>query len=166
VCWCGRVASLGDGRILLFLEKLQEVGVWRWPDGAQFPELMRRVSKRFLEGHACPRLPSTLPESAIVTYKSLRRHVNGLEDAERAELARLHVSILEITIAEAATRWLVAQRFDAAYTTQAANCNAVPVCSLAVPLSGTPVRGAVFCFLPVGDIVTGFPMHVNGKTKS
>jgi hypothetical protein len=40
----------------------------------------------------------------------------------------------------------------------------VPIVGVAVPWQGT-VRGRAFCFLPVGDIFTGLPVHLNACFK-
>jgi len=131
---------------------------------------MRRVQKQFsaCSNGPCARLPSTLPTKALETYKKLWQYVHGLRDAERVRLSALNVSLLEVTASswaggtETTTKWLVAQRFDAHRVAQATACEAVPVCGIAVPLNCAPVRGTIFCFLPVGDIATGLPVHVNG----
>lgn len=163
------MTSLGDGRVLLFLSSVLEVAIWRWAEGAAEPTLMRRIRKHYLEGSACPRFPLALPAASLDTYKKLNQHVATLAPAELDDLSALHTSQVEVSAttwtggAEAATKWLVVQRYEARKTAQAVGCETVPIIGLAA-LLGTddPLRGAVFCFLPVGDIATGLPVHVNG----
>ena len=174
-------------RLLIFLSSVTRVVLWRWEDGAARPECLAHVRKEF--GHGTipfPRLPPALPEAATRSYRKLAQHLASLTDAQRAALSALHLDVIQIMTSDASgsggpasgsassagsTSWLVAQRFDAVTPEMIAEirrgCEAVPVVGIALPLTGNQqVVGVPFCFLPVGSLSTGLPVHVNGAFAS
>ena len=168
-------------KLLLFLSSMTDVALWQWADGAAHPECLARVEKRYAPGsRPFSRLPPSLPDTAVASYRKLSEHLLGLGAAERERLAELHVSVLELDVTgsamsgsspgEGSTAWLVAQRFDvkAAPLVEALRqgSEALPIVGVAVPMSERHVEGVPFCFLPIGNMKTGLPLHVHGAFAS
>ena len=169
-------------RLLLFLFSVSKVTLWRWAPGAPGPECLASAVKRFEVGSPFLRLPASLPEAVVSTYKTLARHLVGLSCDERAALSELHVDVIHISASGAAasraggggstcTTWLVAQRFDVTtpelFEVIQAGCDSVPVVGVAVPTGGDQhVSGVPFYYLPIGSKTTGLPVHVHGAFAS
>lgn len=175
--------SLSDSRTLLFLAAVKVVTIRRWDVGASEPTEIARVGKEYIAGGPCPRLPG-IPEKASGGFAQLGTYLRDLSQEDRRTLAKLHTAQIAITVSrpDAAiaekTAWLVVQRFDATdhkLLELMEDCGALPTVGVAIRLPDPantaaigsavtlPPAGAVFCFLPVGDLKTGLPVHVNGS---
>ena len=161
-------------RLLLFLANVKKISILRWPASASKPEYVAKIEKSYLHlAEPFPHLPAALGE--IETYSDLRERVLGKNAYDRGELSKKHFSVVRIKasgpLRDSASdiTWLVVQRFDVV-TPELLNslrdgCDAVPIVGLALPISAARVAivGAPFCFLPIGSMRTGLPLHVNGS---
>lgn len=87
------IAELQDGKIMLFLEHVKKIEIWRWEDGQPSPCCLARQSKRYmLEGLPVSRLPKSL--GGYETFADLRNHLASLPEAGRLLIQR------EINVAE------------------------------------------------------------------
>ena len=63
------------------------------------------------------------------------------------------------------TEWLGCQRFDvvprSVFEAIQTGEKVVPVVGVALPLDGRAISGGASCFLPIGDLQTGLPVHLN-----
>ena len=115
-------------------------------------------------------MPAAIPEEAKSSFKVLQAHLLAVGDAGLLDMAKTNVAQVETTtLGHTPWQWLVLQSFDTRteFVNMIAQCCAVPVLGVAIPLdnttSGARADGSVFCFLPVGDIVTGLPVHLNAS---
>ena len=171
------VRALESGRVLLFLSSIARVSIWRWRVDQPSPERVSEVHKTVHEqeaGTPFTRLPVTLPEDACASYAALQRHLLKLTPSARQQLSKKHRSLVAVVATRhdgitTETSWLVYQRFDAdtAQVREAIQDGSpvVPVIGLALPMDfdhlATELNGGASCFLPIGDLQTGLPIHVN-----
>jgi hypothetical protein len=167
--------QLEAGEFLLFLSHVKCIELWRWEDGDEKPilvEKVEKVDKTFVEEGASwgkRRLPDWIDDQSHNCYKLMAEELNSLDDEERQnrfnQVSKVEVETRTYTSGES-RRWFVARRFDTSknLATLISSCRAVPIVGVAVPWQGT-VRGRAFCFLPVGDIFTGLPVHLNACFK-
>ena len=138
--------SLRDGRLLLFLSSVERVCVQQWDHGAAEPTIIAQVAK-CSEGVApFPRLPSTLPEDATLTFKTLKAYLCGLTDEDRRVLSEQHSATVRIEVSggdvtPTAAVWRVVQRFDAEsheLLQLMEGCAAIPTVGVAIPMLDKP----------------------------
>jgi len=160
-------------RLLLFLTKVRRISIWRWRADAPGPDLIAAAQRQTGQAQVpFERIPHSLGEGQAASYVALRECIRNLSAEERAELSKMHADIVHIEdgAGHPGMSWLVVQRFDVETRELLAaledGCNAVPVVGLALPLSvtdGSQIEGVPFCFLPVGSMRTGLPLHINGS---
>ena len=119
------------------------------------------------------RLPSMLPDTARGSYTALRCYLADLDQQERECLSEVHKSLVAVKSTKGAcaseTSWLVYQRFDAVTAgilkTIQEGSPVVPIIGIALPMRGSQAPnafiGGVSCFLPIGDLQTNLPVHLN-----
>lgn len=161
-------------RLLLFLSNVMNVSLYRWRHGAARPELVAEVTKEYVRGQPRLRLPPALPEPVTRTYASLHEHVLGLSPGACAALSAKQEAVVRVTLLRpgrpsSCDDWLVVERFDL-ITPQVLDalrqgCDNVPVVGLALPLTAYESDGVPFCFLPIGQMRTGMPVHVNSSFR-
>ena len=133
-------ATLSQGHLLLFLSTIQEVTLWRWDPGSSEPTLVARVTKEYIEGGPCPRLPQALPPTAYANFDRLSLYLNGLDDDERHQLSKRQSAVVATVslvggIKNRVQRWLIVQRFDAVncqLRQLVQSCRAIPTVGIAV----------------------------------
>ena len=160
-------------RLLLFLTKVRRISIWRWMADAPRPDLIAAAQRHTGQAKVpFERIPRSLGKGPTATYVALRECIRNLSAEERAELSKMHADIvlIEDGAGHLCMSWLIVQRFDVETQELLAaledGCNAVPVVGLALPLSvtdGSQIEGVPFCFLPVGSMRTGLPLHINGS---
>jgi hypothetical protein len=76
------VRQLADGKMLLFLEHVMRVEIWRWDADADKPNLLAATYKQYHGGSsAAPRLPRALQAAGVTaSFESLHRYLSQLED--------------------------------------------------------------------------------------
>ena len=167
--------ALADGHILLFLASVATVSIWRWNDGQVKPTCLAKSTKtKTSQAKPFQRLPQSLPQAVFADtggYEALRKHLAGANEATRKQLSDITTAEVLITTKrdgamEQTAAWRIYQRFDA-QTPQVLKilCDGspvVPVVGLAMPTDVASVLpGGASCFLPIGDLRTGLPVHVN-----
>lgn len=182
--WC---ESLKDGNVLLFLTSVTRIELWRWDDGESAPVRLSMASKQLLNSSTpFSRLPDVGDTSIYESYGALSRYLKSLDESSRQKLSTPHVAMVEIRVdidaarAETsrsrtlqysqATRWRVMQRFDALderlLTEIYEGCEAVPVVGVAFcEAEEARPPGSVFTFLPVADVQTRLPVHLNASFR-
>eukprot|EP00035_Acanthoeca_spectabilis_P014304 m.271728 g.271728 ORF g.271728 m.271728 type:complete len:2925 (+) comp16103_c1_seq1:130-8904(+) len=172
--------SLCDGRLLLFVASVRTVTVQRWDDGAAAPTILAQVTKTVASGEAFSRLPSALPRESTETFEALQSYLLSLAPHDRELLAQEHTSTTEIKVSGArvpssSATWRVVQRFAANVEELVQSiemCRATPTVGVAFPLANygkadseliPHAEGAAFCFLPIGALRTGLPVHLNAS---
>ena len=157
-------------RLQLFLSSVAQMTLWRWRAGAAEPERVAEVTKEWLSGSPRPRLPPDIPDKHTRTYALLREYILGLDGARRSALSHMHSAVVRIRSSGGhSVEWLVVGRLDlltpAVLQAIQAGCDAVPVVGLALRLSPGhgELVGAPYCFLPIGSMRTGLPLHINGS---
>ena len=165
--------ALAEGHILLFLSSVATVSIWRWKDGQKKPTCLAKSTKAS-QAKTFQRLPQSLPQAVFADsggYEALRKHLAGANKATQNQLSTIETAEVRITTkrdgaTEQTTAWRIYQRFDA-QTPQVLKilCDGspvVPVFGLAIPTDAASVlQGRASCFLPIGDLLTGLPVHVN-----
>jgi hypothetical protein len=163
--------QLAGGELLLFLSNVKEIQLWLW-EHAQQPTLVEKVERQDMGSipRTAPwtRLPDWISSDSRHSFESLASQLEerlSRENSDFDEFSRAEVKITARTSGKC-RQWVVAQRFDVnkQLTQLISSCKALPVVGIAVPLEGA-VRGRAFCFLPIGDIFTGLPVHVNAGFK-
>ena len=160
--------TLTDGRVLLFLTSILRVSIWRWESGSSKPTCIVRVSKD--KPSLFDRLP--IPDTACQSYEALQRYIEGLDERSRTQLSHFKKQKIGVTTERLGANtthvsWLVFQSFDC--STQEvydqmmmAGSSVVPVVGIALPDDNRPLpSGGASCTLPIGDLRTGLPIHVN-----
>jgi hypothetical protein len=166
--------TLRDGSLIMFLARIKTVSIWRWAQDNDAPTLVSQLNKRFLEGGPCERLPLSLPPSARETYGALSQHLAAQSEAQLKSLSEPNIAVVNMELSGAcknssttATKWLIVQRFDVANReireAMVAGCRFVPVVGVGMWLGKTPLAGAPFCFLPIGSMQTGLPVHLHAS---
>eukprot|EP00037_Helgoeca_nana_P037799 m.17763 g.17763 ORF g.17763 m.17763 type:complete len:3009 (+) comp9429_c0_seq1:126-9152(+) len=168
--------SLCDGRLLLFLASVKHITVQRWEEGSETPTVLAEVTKTYSTGDPHPRLPTALPDEVTESFAALQAHISSLDGHARAALARPSTSLVTIAVQGSAvtpstSTWRIVQQFAAhskSLTNLIRDCKATPMVGVAVPVVSDdqkqqPEAGAAFCFLPIGAIHTGLPVHVNAS---
>lgn len=157
--------QLSGGELLLFLPHVSRVDLWLWEPEAAEPTLLERVDKTHVEGTPMWRLPPWIPEDACQSFTKLAAFTAKLDDAERCKLGQGDSCVVETRTlkSDSARQWLVKVRFDTRreLTEKMEACRAVPVVGVALALGREKVRGRAFNFLPVGDLFTELPVHLN-----
>jgi len=159
--------QLASGKIILFLSNVTCIELWLWEYNAVEPKLIKQVHKTFVKKRTSwggRRLPPWVSDDSRKCYKALAAQLLEMDDDLRDHYFSL-VSQAEVTtrsLSGKPRQWLVTQRFDTSADLSAliVRCRTVPIVSVALPYEGT-VRGRAFCFLPIGDIFTGLPVHLN-----
>lgn len=82
-------------------------------------------------------------------------------------LVEFHCDVVDLIVDLKESKWLVAQKFEgdnSKLINLMTKCASIPVSGVAIPLCGKSpsLRMRPFCFLPIGDISTGLPIHING----
>jgi hypothetical protein len=168
--------ALSKGKLLLFLSSIKRVSIWCWRPGCEKPECVIDVCKDFRDSEPVfTRLPSMLPDTARGSYAALRCYLANADPSARECLSKVNKSLVAVKTTKAAraseTSWLVYQRFDAVtlgiLKTIQEGSPVVPIIGIALPMRHNQAPkafiGGVSCFLPIGDLQTFLPVHLNAR---
>ena len=84
-------------RLLLFLQSVTRVAIWRWAEGAVEPECIAKVDKRYLHGGPFPRLPVALPLDVTESYRTLRAYIQQMSTEAREQMSEAATAVFEIS---------------------------------------------------------------------
>jgi len=162
--------TLKNGEVILFLNRVTQVGLWRWDDGAAQPTCLATASLGVSSGHSLPKKMSA--PGVIRTYLEQFSTFAKLEtallkpDAAPPEI----LDVVDLTIKfgdkpEAKRQWLRYGMFsrDLSLVKHGISCGCVPLVSLALPFAHQ-MEGCFFTSLPL-PLTIGLPLHVNAHFR-
>lgn len=176
--------QLAGGDIMLFLSSVSTIQLFIWEAGCDAPTCVSRAVKSYArcDGDETTsavtflRLPIAIPEEATQSYAKLESHLLSLNDDMLEEVSAPHYSEVTVRVftlddhqelhKSCERTWLVVQQFsrEASMLKTIKESAAIPVVGIAVCLSPElSVDGRAFCFLPIGEIMTNLPVHVNAS---
>lgn len=164
--------AIKDGRLVLFLSTVTQVSIFIWHEGKSSPNLLSRLDKSLLQGGSFERLPLLLPPSTKDDSEVLRTHLIQICTTDREQLSEMHAAIIKTTAtkqnhSDECTTWFVFQKFDASTPAMQREFvngpTPIPVIGIAFPANTNGLQGSASCFLPIGNMCTKLPVHVNAS---
>jgi len=134
---------------------------------------LSRLDKALLLGGSFKRLPSLLPSSTKDNSEKLIDHLIQISDDDRNKLSKMHVALIKTSVTgqnntKLCTTWFVFQKFDAStpeIMQELKNTSnpVILVIGIAFPADTNNINGSASCFLPIGNMSTKFPVHINAS---